>query len=317
MDLVIKNLPDMIERKIQALHILSQGQTNMNVLFGDAVVTMLDAHIAQYLSPGAIGVQMPANLSQDPHPLEMPDLSPPMPTRMRPNYEESTVHDNYAHGSYEGVAAQQAFQAQQAAPAAAARSAAAVTQPKVSSLGQQMGGNEMSFAEGLGDATDEYEAPDHGPEAEPTEDGPEPPPDEDDALVTGTAVNGPSDPEFDDLTGVPEDLDDDDDSLYADASASYTNRPAPRVQAPAAQTSLRAEDLGLPDLGSDAASMGFFDAQVTGGGLPAYARADRAPQRRAPVDDGGPRRPASLPAGEDASPTTMRRRPRVKVTGAK
>lgn len=297
MDLVIKNLPDVIQRKIQALHILSEGQTNMNVLFADAIVTMLDASIAQYLSSGSLV----APTQEIRHPAE---LQPP-----KRAHTGALVSPSQEFRP-EPVALQDDYEEEEAP--APKRAAAAVAKPPVASLSDQ-----MSFAEGLGDETDEYESADTGiPEAEPTQEGPEPPVDEDDVLVAGTSVNGPSDPEFDELTGVPEDLDDDDDSLYADASASYGARVQP-ARTPAGHNTPKAEDLGLPDLGSDAASMGFFDAQVSGGDLPAYARADRGLNRRSAAEDGGPRRPVSLPAGEDTAPTAMRRRPRVKVTGAK
>jgi hypothetical protein len=218
------------------------------------------------------------------------------------------------------------------------------TIPQPASLQQQLGISDDTY-EGLGDEADfeepsdelteemsppppasKVEKPKAKPKAQPAErklptpvakpvtTGPEPEEDEDDRLFSSSEENGPADEEFDDLTAVPEDFEDDD-SLYADASASYTPARAPAAQAKAAAAAgPKAEDFGLKDLGSDASSMGFFEAQLGGGDLPAYARADR---RGSAQSSDGMRRPASLPAGEDAGPSSMGRRPRVKVSGAK
>jgi hypothetical protein len=167
-------------------------------------------------------------------------------------------------------------------------------------------GRPSDFIDGLGDV---YE------DSDPELDGPEPPPDEDDEGVITEADD------FDDLVNVGDDDIDDDDSLYSDAAGSYNPKPPVKQpsngQHPASTKKLTdgpiAADLGLPDLSTDAFSMGFFDAQLNNGTLPSYARVPRA----MPQETEGIRRPASLPMGESLSPEFSRKKPRVKISGAK
>jgi hypothetical protein len=348
MELVLKDLPAEYERKIKAIHILSEGKADLNDLLSRAVCAALDGALMTHCN-----VQMPT-----PQVIHVPfvqHLGVNQNSDFFPKMEVTCNTGTVASNGYASVNTDEAMDSGDEL----------FSQPRPHSLSQQLGINDETY-EGLGDEAD-FEAedseiaeePEVAPEqpaplpkaprakvasavvapknaasiatkpktskvssqialaAAPTSNGPNPPADEDDDLFgsSGDPVNGPSDPEFDDLTSVPDDMDDDD-SLYADASASY--EPRKQQQPPGtpkyAGTGPKAEDFGLKDLGSDTSSMGFFDAQLGGGNLPAYARADRR-GAAAPSDD--MRRPASLPSGEDVGPSAMGRKPRVRVSGAK
>jgi hypothetical protein len=345
MELVLKDLPSEYERKIKAIHILSEGKANLNELLSNAIRVALDGALLTHCNvamPQPQVIHVPFVQTHDPNPnrdvfskTEV-TCATGLPTAGNdvPRYTTSIEDDRYAsvlraHNEAASHAEDELF-----AP------------PQPASLQQQLGISDDTY-EGLGDEADFEEPIDELPEevpppppalkvekpkakskapvvkhklpapppvAKPVTMGPEPEADEDDALFSRSEENGPADEEFDDLTSVPEDFDDDD-SLYAEASASYTPARVPAPQAKAASAAgPKAEDFGLKDLGSDASSMGFFEAQLGGGDLPAYARADRRGAAQ-PMD--GARRPASLPSGEDVGPSSMGRRPRVKVSGAK
>jgi hypothetical protein len=290
MELVLKDLPQAYERKIKAIHILSEGKINLSDLLSQAVCAALDAALL-----AECGVQIPAAVAPV-RGMHAPQMAVPAwraNDKEVPDYSTSLEDDTLA--------------------------TLRTTDDMSSDDGEESDEFEDSDStfDGLGDEAEFEDPPEAAKAAQSVEDGPNPPEDEDDALFgNGDPVNGPSDPAFDDLTAIPDDLEDDD-SLYADASASYNRKPEPKAQPKYAQPSVLPENVGLKDLGSDASSMGFFDAILGGGNAPAYAKADQQSRRAAVAQDDGMRRPASLPAGEAVGPSSMGRRPRVKVSGAK
>jgi hypothetical protein len=289
MELVLKDLPQAYERKIKAIHILSEGKINLSDLLSQAVCAALDAALL-----AECGVQVPVEVAR------VRGMHAPQMAVSSWHANSDDIPDHSASLMDEKVASLR-------------------TTEDVSSDGfeesDEFEDSDSTF-DGLGDEAEFEDPPEAAKAAQSVEDGPNPPEDEDDALFgNGDPVNGPTDPAFDDLTAIPDDLEDDD-SLYADASASYNRKPEPKAQPKYAQPSVLPENVGLKDLGSDASSMGFFDAILGGGNVPAHAKADQS-SRRAAAQDDGMRRPASLPAGEAMGPSAMGRRPRVKVSGAK